>query len=1311
MSTNTYSRFSQSFELDSEGVSDETNGWSGSTTEVATGTGGLTSPDGTSHSIFEQTDADGGLTGPFTRFDGYRALDSEQGFTASVKIYLDPAALAAGEGFDWSVAANSQSGSHLQDYIFHVTKDTSTGDLLVGSSNNTNFDPREDLESIDHAEISSAGWYTFEHTFARNGDGNLEVTFRVLDSSDAVVFERTQEGSSNGSPIDFDTEFGGNRYGWFTNIDVADGIAVDDLQLMTESDSPVEVRDGNTIIGQYDSIADAKAAVDNGDLSANALEISTNGLDDAFFYVSEGMSIQAAVDAADAGDTVEVADGTFNEDVVIDKALTLLSESGAGSTTIVGQNGALGAIQISSDVDDVVIGDIGHGFTVIGNNGNGAVENAAIYLQGAHDNITIRGNVIEASGDAGLLSEYSAVVTNVVVDSNEFTGQTFEGPEPGGNGFSTQFDPGNNVPRQLVTLGGNDQNTSDVTFTNNIVSGTAGGSNAGGEQGNTLVTIDAADSLIDGNTFSGLTTRYATALRVREDNTDITNNTFDANASGSENTAAVFISTPNPGAYELNTFIAVDGDTVLQGSAGVDALTGGAGDETFIASAGNDAIDGGAGSDTYDLSVNSTNGAFVDLQSGTAFGGAETGFDTLSNIENVRGGDGLDVINGDAGDNTIFLSGGADQIDGRGGSDTVDASSESDAVSIDLGAGTYTGTGLGGTFSNIENATGGQGADTLNGDAGANVLNGNGGADTLTGGAGDDTLKGGDGIDTAVFAGNRAGFSVDSVAMTIIDNNAGDGDEGSDSLNGVEIIEFADSAVEGRVLVVGGESQFQTIQSAIDAALDADTILIQDGVYAENLTIGKSLNFVSSGSVSIEPASGTAVFVAPGVNGDISFDNIDLAGNGAASIGIDVQHGANVGTLTFNDGSISGFTNRGIYASDDGDPVGSPTMAELNVTNTDFSDNGTGSSNTAHVKLFGFSSDATFDTVTFDGATGVVGSAGRPDNAIEMTGFINNEGNANPVGANAPDIGSVTLNNVTVTGEYHKNPIAFFNFGEIDGLSISGLDLSGAESSWGPLFNIDGFSDENIDASGFGIVFPATSAVHAEIQGEKDAQGPVDTTITGTSGNDSLHGKEGNDTLSGGDGDDILYGGNKPGGAFDNGAGDDILNGGDGDDTLVGGIGADTLDGGADADTIEGGAGDDLIIGDLNDALIDGGDDFDTMTFDAGVLASDIVAKADDISNVEIIRIGDTPGSSTFVVLDGMSIQDAIDAASEGDTIVLGDGTFVEDVTVDKAVTIEGQNAGVAGNGSRGAESIIDGEMEIQSVGGPIIVDGVPVPE
>jgi Ca2+-binding RTX toxin-like protein len=212
------------------------------------------------------------------------------------------------------------------------------------------------------------------------------------------------------------------------------------------------------------------------------------------------------------------------------------------------------------------------------------------------------------------------------------------------------------------------------------------------------------------------------------------------------------------------------------------------------------------------------------------------------------------------------------------------------------------------------------------------------------------------------------------------------------------------------------------------------------------------------------------------------------------------------------------------------------------------------------------------------------------------------------------------------------------------------------------------------------------------------ATGSGSDTLTGTSGDDVFGNNrpaDGDDIINGLEGDDILQGG----------AGDDTLNGGDGSDTLEGGDGADLLDGGADADVINGGAGDDEIVGDLADT-IDGGDDFDTVVFDGAHSAQEIIDNA-TISNVEVIRI-DGASADTFVVLDGMSIQDAIDAAVAGDTIVVAPGSFSGDLLVNKDVTIDGANAGIAGDDAgRGAESVITGVIQIMADG--VSVDGVQV--
>jgi hypothetical protein len=77
-----------------------------------------------------------------------------------------------------------------------------------------------------------------------------------------------------------------------------------------------------------------------------------------------------------------------------------------------------------------------------------------------------------------------------------------------------------------------------------------------------------------------------------------------------------------------------------------------------------------------------------------------------------------------------------------------------------------------------------------------------------------------------------------------------------------------------------------------------------------------------------------------------------------------------------------------------------------------------------------------------------------------------------------------------------------------------------------------------------------------------------------------------------------------------------------------------------------------------------------------------------------------------FYVFNGLSVQAAIDAAEAGDTIVLAAGvTWDEDLNINKSVTIEGANAGIAADGVRGAESNVTGRIEVSADN--VTIDGV----
>lgn len=286
-------------------------------------------------------------------------------------------------------------------------------------------------------------------------------------------------------------------------------------------------------------IAPLGGAPSLGDTVRNDNDTVNPGSITGTFGVDAFASINTAIDNTLAAGTVNVLEGSYTENVVVDvQGLTLQSIGGRGLTTITGiSNGAQGTVLVAPGMDNVTIGGTNAGFLIIGiDSPNPGIEAAALYYQGNHSGGLVRGNEIRANGDSALTTEFGATLTGLVIDGNIFSGQTFTGSAPAGDGFTAQFTLPN-VPRPIIVIGGGvgGGNTSNITFTNNQITGIAGGisttDNTGAtvaahEQGNHLATIDSVGAVITGNTFDGTTTRIAISLRARGPNTDISNNTF-----------------------------------------------------------------------------------------------------------------------------------------------------------------------------------------------------------------------------------------------------------------------------------------------------------------------------------------------------------------------------------------------------------------------------------------------------------------------------------------------------------------------------------------------------------------------------------------------------------------------------------------------------------------------------------------------------------------------------------------------------------------------------------------------------------------
>ena len=295
---------------------------------------------------------------------------------------------------------------------------------------------------------------------------------------------------------------------------------------------------------------------------------------------------------------------------------------------------------------------------------------------------------------------------------------------------------------------------------------------------------------------------------------------------------ATIIGTPNSetltGTEFADSILGAGGNDALNGLAGADTLDGGTDNDTLRGGDGNDSLAGGAGKDWL----------FGDAGDDRLFGG--------DRLDRLTGGDGNDVLDGGTGDDRMAGGKGNDiyivdnlqdvttELSGEG-TDEVRTSLLSFALGGFIenlsftGSGNFTGTGNGGAnriaggsgndvldgAAGNDLLLGGSGRDTLAGADGNDVLDGgtgrdavSGGAgndtlfgrdfnDALTGGAGNDAVDGGAGTDTARFSGLKSDYQIRLVDDTVevVDLNKADGDDGTDLLSGVEVLQFKDGTL------------------------------------------------------------------------------------------------------------------------------------------------------------------------------------------------------------------------------------------------------------------------------------------------------------------------------------------------------------------------------------------------------------------------------------------------------------------------------------------------------------------------------------
>ena len=456
--------------------------------------------------------------------------------------------------------------------------------------------------------------------------------------------------------------------------------------------------------------------------------------------------------------------------------------------------------------------------------------------------------------------------------------------------------------------------------------------------------------------------------------------------------------------------------------------------------------------------------------------------------------------------------------------------------------------------------TGGDLDDTLSGGAGADILEGGAGEDHLTGGAGNDTLDGGLATDTVHYGGNRTDYTVldnGDGTYTVFDARAGSPD-GTDTLEGVEFVAFADETVDIAGAVTGGSIPTPGDDAltgtpgndAIDGLAGNDAI---SGLAGDDTLLG------GDGDDRIEGGAGDDA-----IDGGLGPDTAVYSGNrvdyAVTALGGDIytvedrRPGSPDGTDTVTAVSLLQFA--------DG-PIAIDAAAAMSFVGTAGAD-ALGSTDFADT-YWGLGGDDDLDGGMGDDV--VRGEAGNDALAGGMGDdvLLGGDGDDTLDGGGGADVldGGAGFDTVDYSRAAGGIELAL---ADTDGFGAGGRLVNVAAGGHAGDALGDQVRDvEAVIGSAFSdAVFGAHTGTTAVLG---DGDDVFDVTDDAGQGVDVVHGGAGNDTIVTGAGDDTLIGG----------AGSDYLWGQGGDDAIDGGLGHDRLAGGAGADAIDGGAGHDRL--------------------------------------------------------------------------------------------------------------------------------------
>jgi hypothetical protein len=346
---------------------------------------------------------------------------------------------------------------------------------------------------------------------------------------------------------------------------------------------------------------------------------------------------------------------------------------------------------------------------------------------------------------------------------------------------------------------------------------------------------------------------------------------------------------------------------------------------------------------------------------------------------------------------------------------------------------------------------------------------------------------------------------------------------------------------------------YTTIQDAIAAATDGDTIVVCPGAYGGGISVDKAVTLQGVGS----PGIGCGPNVSPfgmSVNAAATIEGFSFDGGGACDLGIVVN---TPGSVTIADNTISGYFD-GIQAIVGGGMIGPDnqvfaTEFGIHVGGTaTIDDNYVGGPSTADILVGG-----TNVQVTNNQLNGVsLGIGVRVAFGSTGTSITGNTITGHPVGIETDEPSSGTT--------VHHNTIAGNTQGVLNFTSSGPLDA--ADNWWGAATGPSNWGIGTGDSTGPNVdFFPWYTDADRTTLRACDGTLASPGSLYGTGASDVLCGSSGDDLISGRGGKDLILG---------NG-GHDHVYGRAGDDSLIGGPGNDDLHGNSGFDSLQGRAGTD----------------------------------------------------------------------------------------------------------------------------------------